>query len=166
MATFQRRYSTAQSAAIIAAQLDLGWSAQRAAEAAAAGELPDPGKPGEYVAPFTMPASTARDKAGDERRARKTREVAKGGASAELAAICGELLVAAGKEAARIRRAQAAGKVDPDRIARAARATREVAQLVAQLDRAPREGAGKPAPAPEQDKDGGGWLAEVAERAA
>lgn len=166
MAKFQRRYSSAQNAAIIAAQLDLGWSAAVAQRAAVAGELPEPGKPGAFLPAFEIPVHTARDKAGDERRRRKTEEVAKGGASAELAAIVGKLMIAAGKEADRIARKQAAGVVMPERIAAAARMTREIAQLVRELDKAPVTRTAAPAgDAPANGTDGG-WLADVAQRAA
>lgn len=143
MARFQRRYSDAQDRAIIAAQVDHGLSARLAAEAAAAGELPGAGG----LAPFKIPAGTARDKASAERRKRRTAAIVAGGPSAALEGLAGRVLSMLEREALRIERAAQRGEIDPARIGALARAGREAAQLVKVSRRTPapvEEGASSP----------------------
>lgn len=144
MATFQRRYSDAQDRAIIAAQVDHGLSAVRAVELAAAGTLPGAGG----LEAFTMPAATARDKAGVERRRRRTAEIVAGGPSAALENVAAELLALVEHEVKRATKAATRAPIRPGRIVELARAGREVAQLV--------KVAGGKAPAPAAGTGDGG----------
>lgn len=122
---FAKRYSDAQTAAVVAAQLDHGLSGAATSAAAARGELPGIGRD---LEPFEIPAGTCRDKAGDERRRRHAVEAASAGPDAVLRLVTGEAVAMLERHAARLRKRRRT--VTAAEIAELAKAGRAVADLV------------------------------------
>lgn len=123
---FARKWSDELLAAVVAAQLDHGYTARQAAAAAQAGELPGAGR---EVPAAPIGDAYCRDLASAERRRRKQLETARqapgeivANGLAQLAAIFDQEVNRAAAQARR-------GRVDAEKIVRLARAGSEVAKL-------------------------------------
>lgn len=152
---FARKYSDAQLAAVVAGQVQHGWTAVDTADRAAAGTL------AQGLAPFDIGWRYARDLASAARRRSRSDEVVAGGSQAALAAVAGEVVRLAKARTDALERLRRSGKLRADDVASAARMVKDTAAMLRELDRGASAGAGK-SKAPQAPQTGDDFVGDLA----